>query len=196
MVRGGGKQANNSDRSLSSPPSSSGRSGRGRGRSRGRGSVRITAVDSRDEQIKAEHGSAELDTAMPDAHAQQVKQESGMLQLAPPLPVKAEQDSAAEASAQILKLQSKAQHMLPSQAAAAMPAQSSPVHSPTHMAQQPPGSSQAAAQPEGSHTAQQSNVTPTHVPAMQCPPTLPAGLHLAHGSLEVLPEEDDYDADE
>lgn len=197
IYRGGSDPANNSDRSLSSPPTSSGRSGRGRGRTRGRGSVRLSAQDSRVGQIKSEHHHAESDVAMLDTKHEQIKQEGGDADQQPAVSVKAEDSNAQQEPSQAAAGQSVSHQIALSTAETQQdeqPVLSSPAQSNKLQQSGVPSSAQEQlSSPKGD--PQQSVQPPSHVPNLQSLSSA-GGLSLPRTSLEMLPEEDDYDADE
>ena len=181
---------------MSSPPSSSGRSGRGRGRTRGRGSTRITAQDSRSNRVKNERDHAESDAAMPDAYAQQTKQEGAAVEAQQP--IKAEHSSIASAPQEPAVQQPFSDEHLQPNAAAALPGQVVPnslVSGPDQSVQAPESTHEGQIQQEMPHQSMQ-HVEQTIHGSLAPSPLLPGGLSLPRPSLETLPEEDDYDADE
>lgn len=199
VYRGTGEQAKTSDKSLSSPPSSGGRSSRGRGRTRGRGSVRISAQDDRAGQSKSEPDAAELDAAMPDVPLQHIKQECLDTHQQPAMLVKAEESSAQEQLLQAADVQPHShQAASPSIARAQyeQPAQSNLAHG--HTPEQQQVSAPALAEAQMHSKAE--DLLPSAEPASQAlthRSLASAGaLSLPRTSLDVLPEEDDYDADE
>lgn len=199
VYRGTGEQAKTNDKSLSSPPSSGGRSSRGRGRTRGRGSVRISAQDTRAGQDKSEPDAAELDAAMPDVPLQHIKQESLNTHQQPDVPVKAEDSSAQEQLLQAAVVQPYSQLAASPRTARAQPeqlAQSSLGHG--QAAEQQQVTAAATGQSQMHDTAE--DLLPSAASTSQASTlhsiTSAAAFNLPGTSLDVLPEEDDYDADE
>ena len=181
---------------MSSPPSSSGRSGRGRGRTRGRGSTRITAQDTRAKHVKNEHVTADSDIAMPDSHAQQFKQEVDAVEAQQPgSEIKVDHISTTSESEKPAVQQPLQDALLQLQpkAAALSPDQPLPSKHVGNSAQVTHSTNAGQIHQEKPHMPTQ-HVEQSTLAAVASVPLLPGGSSLPKP--QMAPEEDDYDADE
>lgn len=194
------------DKGLSSPSSSSGRTGRGRGRgrTRGRGSVRISGQDSQRGLIKSEQqDSVGLDAAMPEA--QQVRQQdataaelasSGCL---PESNSTLEDCSTHQTTAQASPHTAQAGQAIAVESAATLAmgkqaSDNSTIPGGAADQQQQPGLGSPAASITGDLASQRPKQASAGVGEPH--PSGSATLSLPGTVVDMLPEEDDYDADE